>query len=177
MQRTALSGLGILGLLALTLALGSCGNGGGGSNNGCTPGPLPPSVGPMPGANMTAAMDVFNMTNTYRMMNGRPPLTWSATAAQAAYDHAADQETRNYFSHTSLGCQDVGARLTAAGVVFSAWAENIAQGQANAAAVMMSWQTSPGHNANLLSTTVTHLGVGVADLGGSPTWVQKFFAP
>ena len=38
---------------------------------------------------------------------------------------------------------------------------------------MTDWMNSPGHRANILNTTFTHLGVGVVE-GGTQYWVQVF---
>ncbi|MFI8823896.1 CAP domain-containing protein [Streptomyces sp. NPDC053431] len=49
--------------------------------------------------------------------------------------------------------------------------ENIAKGQADAAAVMDAWMNSPGHRANILNCGFTEIGVGVGTDGG-PSWTQ-----
>jgi len=174
-------------LLATLLAATACGGGGGAGSTdtplSCTPSPLPASVGPMTALEEQFAREVFVLVNEHRSGLGLPAFTWhsggagTAGAAQAAYDHSADMEIREYFSHTSVGCQTPGDRLTAAGVTWTAWAENIAQGQATPAAVMTSWLNSAGHRDNIESLAVTQLGVGVRDGVGGPWWTQVFFKP
>lgn len=52
--------------------------------------------------------------------------------------------------------------------------ENIARGQADAAAVMQAWMNSPGHRANILNCDFKTLGVGVHLGSGGPWWTQDF---
>lgn len=52
--------------------------------------------------------------------------------------------------------------------------ENIARGQADAAAVMNSWMNSDGHRANILNCAYKTLGVGVHLGDGGPWWTQDF---
>jgi len=57
----------------------------------------------------------------------------------------------------------------------SASGENIAAGQSTAAGVMQSWINSPGHNANMLNSGFTRVGIGYY-AGGSwgSYWGQIF---
>ena len=91
-----------------------------------------------------------------------PPLVLQATLIQSAAGHAVDMATHNYFSHTGLNGSDPGARITAAGYRWQAWAENIAAGQPTAAAVVAAWFASPGHCENFMSPTVTQIGFALA---------------
>jgi len=79
----------------------------------------------------------------------------------------------DYFSHTRPEGLSPFDRAERAGVDYSR-AENIAYGQADAAAVMRAWLESPGHRANILDCDLTKLGVGVAEGPGGPWWTQLF---
>lgn len=82
----------------------------------------------------------------------------------------------NSLSHTGPDGSSPGDRIQAAGYTgWRAWAENIAEGQKDVAAVMASWTASSGHYANMVSTSVTHVGFGMTSTGG-PWWVQDFGA-
>ena len=55
-----------------------------------------------------------------------------------------------------------------------AWlAENIAMGYSSPEQVMSGWMSSPGHRANILNGSYTHIGVGVCD-GCGTHWTQNF---
>ena len=99
---------------------------------------------------------------------------------QAAQLHADQMARAGRLEHVLSGGQYPRPedRLAAAGYQWSAYAENIAMGQSTPAAVMDSWMRSSGHRANILSTSVTEIGIGFArDSAGRPYWVQVFGRP
>src|SRR5918998_19762 len=102
-------------------------------------------------------------------------LTADPALAAVARAHSADMRDRDYFSHTSPEGLSPFDRAEQAGIDYSR-AENIAYGQADAAAVMKAWLESPGHRANILDCELTRLGMGVADGTGGPWWTQLFGA-
>jgi hypothetical protein len=55
------------------------------------------------------------------------------------------------------------------------WGENIAAGYATPEQVVSGWMASPGHRANILHASMTHMGLGMAT-GGSYRyyWCQTF---
>jgi uncharacterized protein YkwD len=120
------------------------------------------------------AQEVLAIVNVERANNGLQPVQWHDTASQVAYMHALDMDVRNYFAHDNPDGLSPGDRLTAGGVNWTGWGENIARGQDNPAAVMNAWMNSPGHRSNILNSIFTHLGVGVHEAGGGPWWVQNF---
>jgi uncharacterized protein YkwD len=64
------------------------------------------------------------------------------------------------------------------GLKFSAAAENIAYGQRTAQEVVTAWMNSPGHRANILSSSTTQIGVGAAKKSdGTLYWTQMFMKP
>jgi len=64
------------------------------------------------------------------------------------------------------------------GIRFSAAGENIAYGQRTPAEVMKGWMNSPGHRANILSPSYTHIGIGLAKTrNGVNYWTQMFIKP
>ncbi len=99
------------------------------------------------------------------------------TAAQA---HSVDMATKNYFSHTSLDGRSPFDRMSAAGYAFSAAAENIAAGNATAAATVQQWIKSSGHCANLMSATYVDTGIGYGYNDKATYkhyWTQNFGKP
>jgi len=105
-------------------------------------------------------------------------LTWRSVVAQAAAGHSLEMASAQYFSHTDLGGHDAGYRLSAAGYLWSAWAENIAAGQTTVKQVMDDWTASPGHCANLMNANVTEVGVACQAVGsGTPYWTMNLARP
>lgn len=93
----------------------------------------------------------------------KPPLKYQPNLTAAAEEHSQSMALNDYFSHSdwAAGCISVGTRMTNAG--YSPWnagGENIAAGNATAAAVMAQWMGSSGHRANILSSSYRDLGVG-----------------
>ena len=69
-------------------------------------------------------------------------------------------------------------RLRAVGYTYAAIGENVAAGYPSAASVVAGWMTSPGHRANIASTSYTEMGAGVATgKNGLRYWAQVFGAP
>lgn len=117
---------------------------------------------------------VFDLVNQIRAENGLDPFVYNQTLADTARAHSQDMIDRNFVDHTNPDGADPFERMEAAGLRFSAAAENIAAGQPTPEAVVDSWMNSPGHRANILGSC-QELGVGLA-LGGSYGyyWTQCF---
>jgi len=160
----ALGGCGVGGIDALDEALG---NGGSGA----------PIAATMSASERSLAEAVFALVNEERARTGIEPVAWSEPAATAAYDHAVDMDLRDFFAHDNPDGASPGTRLARVGVGGRGWGENIARGQASAAAVMDAWMNSPGHRANILNPTYRFLGVGVHTGIDGPWWVQDFLTP
>lgn len=80
---------------------------------------------------------------------------------------------RGFFDHTDPDGATPWDRAAKAGIA-GLGGENIARGQADAAAVMEAWMNSPGHRANILNCDFKTLGVGVHLGSGGPWWTQDF---
>ena len=92
----------------------------------------------------------------------------------AALKHSENMAAQNFFDHTDPSGAGPGERITAAGYQWSSYGENIARGQADAAAVMDSWMHSAGHRANILNCGFKEIGIGVHYGSGGPWWTQDF---
>ncbi len=122
--------------------------------------------------------EVFRLVNVQRVNSGLQPLTYNWEAARVARIKSQDMIDKNYFSHYSPTYGSPFQMLESYGLRFSAAAENIAYGQRSAADVMNAWMNSPGHRANILSRSVTHIGVGVAKkANGTLYFTQMFYKP
>ena len=110
----------------------------------------------------------LGLINQYRSSNGLSSLAHSGTLAAAAEHHSVDMATVGYFSHTMSDGTSVSQNMANHGVVdMSTWGENIAAGNASAAATFQQWRNSPGHNANMLNGGFRSIGIGRATNGGS----------
>jgi uncharacterized protein YkwD len=116
---------------------------------------------------------VLTLVNQQRAAAGCPALRADGALATLARVHSADMRDRGYFSHDSPDGLSPFDRARVAGVT-TMRAENIAMGQATAAAVMTSWMNSPGHRANILNCDFKTLGVGAYFGTGGPWWTQDF---
>ncbi|WP_061297079.1 CAP domain-containing protein [Herbidospora cretacea] len=166
----------------------------------CTPAPAPtPSPSPSPSASPSTSPsatptatptpapggttvgtavenEVVRLTNAERAKAGCGALTHDAKLRTAAFNHSADMSAKNYFSHDSADGRKFSDRIKQAGFSFRAAGENIAKGYQTAAQVVQGWMDSPGHKANILNCTYTHIGVGHVAAGG-PYWTQDFAKP
>lgn len=109
------------------------------------------------------------------------PLIWNERLAQASLRHSQDMATRNFFSHDGSDRSDPVDRMTAAGYQGSSFAENIAGGQKNIAAVMRDWMASPDHCQNIMNPAYRDMGAAcvksVTTSRYATYWTQDFGAP
>ncbi|MEU3737056.1 CAP domain-containing protein [Streptomyces sp. NPDC032198] len=118
---------------------------------------------------------VLRLTNAERTAAGLRPLSPDPLLTVAAQDHSADMVARAFYAHTSPEGGEPWDRASAAGSTHRAIGENIACGQRTPAEVVDGWMNSPGHRANILKPSFTHLGVGFAGGGSAGTyWTQLF---
>ncbi|MEV6166795.1 CAP domain-containing protein [Streptomyces sp. NPDC051954] len=130
-----------------------------------------------PGELARTATDVVDLTNRERARAGLPPLAVDPILTTAAQAHSADMIARAFYAHTSPDGSQPWDRAAAAGSTRRSIGENIACGQRSAAEVVEGWMNSPGHRANILKPTFTHIGVGFAGGGAAGTyWTQLFGA-
>lgn len=119
---------------------------------------------------------VFELTNAFRVQNGRPALENDARLNDAAEGWSASMAQGDFFRHG-----DTATLIEAEGYDWRTWGENIAGGQQTPEAVVNAWINSPGHRANMLSTNFRDIGIGhvyVENDGGAVRykhyWTQMF---
>ncbi|WP_162795097.1 CAP domain-containing protein [Nonomuraea lactucae] len=141
-------------------------------------GPTPTPVTPPPagGVGTPEENEVVRLTNAERAKGGCQPLKADAQLRKAAFGHSSDMATQNYFSHTSKDGRTFMERIRGAGFTGgSAFAENIAMGYPNPAAVVVGWMKSSGHRANIMNCNYNLIGVGAAkNSKGQIYWTQNF---
>jgi uncharacterized protein YkwD len=109
-----------------------------------------------------------------------PALTFDERLRCSARKHSKDMGTNNFFSHTGSNGSTFSQRITSAGYVWTAAAENIGAGYATATAVVNGWMASTGHCNNIMNGNYKHLGIGY--FYSSPAtydhyWTQSFGRP
>ncbi|MEU0057299.1 CAP domain-containing protein [Streptomyces sp. NPDC006334] len=120
-----------------------------------------------------AAAEVLALVNEERSKVGCSPVAANSSLASLAQAFSVDMANRNFFDHTDPSGASPWDRAAKAGIT-DLGGENIARGQADAAAVMQAWMDSPGHRANILNCDFKTLGVGVHLGSGGPWWTQDF---
>jgi uncharacterized protein YkwD len=127
-----------------------------------------------------AAAAVVQLTNAERARTRIARLDASPRLMRAAQIHADQMARSGRLDHelpraTYPRPED---RLKAVKYDWRAWAENVAYGPQQPEQVLRVWMKSSAHRANILSTTVTEIGVGHAkDKEGRVYWVQVFGRP
>ncbi|MEU3982188.1 CAP domain-containing protein [Streptomyces sp. NPDC026672] len=120
-----------------------------------------------------AAAEVVRLVNEERAKVGCSAVSANSSLGSLAAAFSEDMAARGFFDHTDPDGASPWDRAAVAGIT-DLGGENIARGQADAAAVMDAWMNSPGHRANILNCDFTTLGVGVHFGEGGPWWTQDF---
>jgi uncharacterized protein YkwD len=124
-------------------------------------------------AETQAAAEVLRLVNEERAKVGCDAVSANSALAELAEDFSDAMAAQGFFDHTDPSGATPWDRAAQAGVT-NLGGENIARGQADAAAVMEAWMDSPGHKANILNCDFKTLGVGVHLGSGGPWWTQDF---
>lgn len=99
----------------------------------------------------------------------KPALVADNTLTCIARAFAKDMADHHFFSHEDQSGRSPFDRMDAAGLNYSAAAENIAEGQQTPEEVVRSWISSDGHCANMMGDT-QRTGIGFS----GHVWVQDF---
>jgi hypothetical protein len=102
-------------------------------------------------------------TNNQRTSNSLGALALNGVLNQAAQAKANDMVTRDYWSHNTPDGATPWTFFTAAGYQYQTAGENLAYGFDTSANTVVAWMNSPGHRANILSTTYKEVGFGIAN--------------
>ncbi|GGL97077.1 membrane protein [Streptomyces fumigatiscleroticus] len=120
-----------------------------------------------------AAAQVLALVNEERAKVGCSAVAANSALTGLAQDFSEAMAEQGFFDHTDPSGATPWDRAEEAGIS-NLGGENIARGQADAAAVMEAWMNSPGHRANILNCDFRTLGVGVHFGSGGPWWTQDF---
>jgi uncharacterized protein YkwD len=110
---------------------------------------------------------VYDLTNSIRVRNKKPVLSWSSSAALAARKHSVDMAENHFFNHINPRGEKPGERLLAESVYYKTCGENIIAGYPTAILSTHAWYNSSGHRKVLLDPNFRYLGVGFAYLKDS----------
>jgi uncharacterized protein YkwD len=101
------------------------------------------------------------LINAYRKANGLKPLKLSTALTEAAKNHSRDLAKWDRISHYGSDGSNPWDRVKRAGYNAKLAAENVGTGQVTIDEVMKGWQTSPGHNKNLLLSDASDMGIAL----------------
>ena len=123
---------------------------------------------------------MFERLNRDRKGKGLSPLRFDERLSAIARHHSADMRDHHFFEHESPNTGSVDNRLDAAGYTFLTARENLSEApdvERSEDALL----NSPPHHANIMSTDVTHVGIGIVEGGvvdpGNLTVTQVFARP
>jgi uncharacterized protein YkwD len=107
------------------------------------------------------------------------PLQWDERLAAVARQHSEEMASHAYFSHQGLDGSLPDARVLRAGIVWKASGENIAKfGDISRAehAFMDEPKFQHNHRSNILSSSFTHVGIGIARGADGSLYITQEFA-
>lgn len=116
--------------------------------------------------------EVVRLVNEIRASNGLSALTQDWELSRVARYKSQDMKNLGYFSHTSPTYGSPFSMMKNFGISYKTAGENIAKGYSTPKAVVDAWMKSPGHRANILNSSYTHIGVGFVSSGNY--WTQMF---
>lgn len=113
---------------------------------------------------------LLSASNLSRSENQVTNLTLNPDLEEAAQTKAENMVRGNYWNHNTPDGKTPWDFIAASGYQYQAAGENLAYGFNSPDAIIDAWMHSPEHRANLLSTTYTEVGFGVAQ---SPNYVGQ----
>lgn len=116
--------------------------------------------------------EVIRLTNVERAKYGLRALSEDWELSRVAQYKSQDMRNKRYFSHTSPTYGSPFDMMRSFGISFRSAGENIAMGYSTPAQVVNGWMNSPGHRANILNASFTHIGIGYVADGNY--WTQMF---
>lgn len=111
--------------------------------------------------------EVFKLINIERKKSNLSALVWSDDILKYSTAKSKDMAKNNYFGHYDLNGKYTYDYMREDGVYYTTWAENIITAMNSkdvnsiAQEMVTRWMNSPGHKANILSTSVNTSAVGV----------------
>lgn len=107
-----------------------------------------------------AEQKLFALVNRERVAAHLPALVWDESLAQVARGHSEDMHKTGLIGHLSPTTGSAADRVRAAKIKTAVVLENVARAY-SISGVHDGLMNSPGHRANILSSTATNIGIGV----------------
>ena len=118
---------------------------------------------------------VVQLVNQERASSGLNALTVDSALTNTATLKSQDMAKLGYFDHMSPTYGSPFDMMRQFGISYRTAGENIAMGQTSPSQVMQGWMNSKGHRENILNTSYTKIGVGIAqNSSGQYYWTQQF---
>jgi uncharacterized protein YkwD len=117
--------------------------------------------------------ELVRLVNAHRRRIGCRPLGWDRRLARVARRYSESMSRGGFFDHRDPRGRSPFDRLRAEGIGFTRAAENLAQDERPAAAVLRGWLASPGHRRNLENCSYLLHGVGRE----GDRWTHVFIRP
>ena len=135
-------------------------------------------AGPAAAAN-TADLEaqVLALINAERDAVGCSALTLNSALQASAAGHSRAMAVKNFFSHTGKNGSTLRSRARGAGYAGRKLAENIANGQKSAEAVVAAWMGSKGHRVNILNCAYQDTGIALTYQEDDEPLPGKTYAP
>ena len=130
----------------------------------------------------TASLDtstIISLTNANRAAHNQQAVVEVPLLDIAAQKKANDMMALGYFSHFGPDGQSPWHWFTSVGYLYTRAGENLAMDFDTAQSVEYAWMSSPSHRDNILNSSYTKTGVGIAHgiyQGVATTFVVQFFA-
>lgn len=124
-----------------------------------------------------AEAEVLALINAERVGHGCKALVLNSQLQAAAEGHARAMAVQNFFSHTGKNGSKLKGRVRAAGYKGGRLAENIANGQKSAAAVVSAWLGSAGHLTNIRNCAYRDTGIALVYQPDDEPLPGKTYAP
>lgn len=122
---------------------------------------------------------VLKYTNQYRKEAGQKDLVLDTNLTRAACYRSLEMAKTNKMSHTRPDGSSCFTILKVYKVNYMAAGENIAYTSkgygVNAKVVSQMWYNSPGHRANMLSSSFGKIGIGIAVAGNGDIYYTQLF--
>ncbi|MEL7086486.1 MAG: CAP domain-containing protein [Cyanobacteria bacterium J06597_1] len=121
--------------------------------------------------------EFLRLVNQARQARGIKPLQMSEKLDKAADLYSEEMIRTNHFAHRGPKGEEFYVRIQRQGYNYTRVGENLASGYPTAQSAFNGLMNSPGHRANILNRSFTHMGLGyAAGKNGATRWTQTFGA-
>lgn len=120
-------------------------------------------------------MELFDITNAYRVRHGKAPLKWSDEMTALTRAFCKDMVDKDYFDFTDTNGQVFTDRMNDAGIKYSSASELVAKGQMDSIFVIESWMIN---RSSTLLGGYEYVGIGInMESDGCVVYVYDFYNP